>query len=94
MGADGNTASIVLDCHAAVRVNGNIDPVANTGERLVNGIIDNFLNKVMQGLNVRAAYIHAGAFTYMFDAFQSLNGTYIIVDLILFFSHKNLQQFF
>ena len=88
-----NTASVIFNGHAAIFVNCNIDGGAITSERFVDRVIYNFVDKMVQGFDIRAAHIHARALADMFNAFQRLNGTYIIIDSICIFllSHKILR---
>src|SRR5215211_4926695 len=89
-----DTTAIVFDGHTTVIMNRDIDMGTKTGQSFINRVIHNFINKMMQSLDIRATHVHTWAFANVVNAFQSLNGTYIIIYGILFFfrSHKNLQS--
>ena len=53
------------------------------GERLVDGVIDDFLHKVMQSPLVRRTDVHARAFTDRFQPLQNLNLLFSVFTLYL-----------
>ena len=59
-----NTTSVILYCDGVVLVDGNLDVVAITGERFVDGVVYNFVNQVMESLDTNVADIHGRTLTY------------------------------
>ena len=66
-------AAVVHNRHAAVRVDRHVDLVAVPCQRLVNGVVHNFIYQVMKPPGVRGADIHAGPFPNGLQPFQHLN---------------------
>ena len=62
----GNTHAVIPHTHAFIFVNGHFDAVATAGQRLINRVIYNFVDEVMECLNVCAPDIHAGAAAHRF----------------------------
>ena len=74
MNGGGNAAAVVGYGDRAFRVEGHQNGVAMAGQRLVDGIIDHFVDHVMQtGAVIGIADIHAGPFAYRFQPFQDLD---------------------
>ena len=60
MQVDGNAAAVVLDGHRIVCVDRNDDAIGVTGERFINGVVDDLVHHVMQpGDVIGVADIHA-----------------------------------
>lgn len=53
-----------------IRVQSNIDCVAETLKGLINGIINNFPQAVHEAAVVRRTDVHAGAFANSFQTFK------------------------
>ena len=51
----------------------DFDAVADSGQGLVNRVVHHFINEVVQGLDVRAAHVHARAAADGFQSFQDLD---------------------
>jgi hypothetical protein len=68
MGVDRNAAPVIFHRNGAVDVDRDIDPRAETGQVLVDGIVEHFENHVVQPAFVRVADIHAGALPDRFEA--------------------------
>jgi hypothetical protein len=73
MEIDGNAAAVVDDRHAIVDVDFNLDLITEAGERLVDGIIHDFVNEVMQAPLTGVADVHSGALANRVEAFKDLN---------------------
>ena len=93
MDADRDAAPVIHHGDAAVGMDGDLDPVADARQGFVDGVIDHFVDEVMQGLDVRAAHIHAGAAPYGLQAFEYLDIFCFITSVIFFlsYSHNFLQ---
>jgi hypothetical protein len=68
-----DTAPVIFDRDRAILVDGNQDMVARTGQGFVDRVIHNLIDQVMQGLQVGAAHVHAGAASNGFQPFQNLD---------------------
>ena len=73
MQADREAAPVVHDRHGAVLVQRDVDLVAEAGQRLVHGVVHDFIHQVMQTPRVCRADIHARAFPHGFQALQDLD---------------------
>src|SRR5262245_44106222 len=94
MDVNGNTAAIVDDRDAVIDVNGHFDRIAMTGKRFVDGVIDDFINKMVQTTLASVADIHSWSLVDRFQAFQN----FYVVGVIsrawwsLRFSHFHLTK--
>ena len=61
MDVNGDPAAVVLDRDRGVLQDFDNDPVAEAGHCLVDGVVDDLVDKMVQPALVRAADIHAGA---------------------------------
>ena len=73
MQAHREAAPVVHHGHGTVRVQRNMDPVAVAGQRLVHGVVHNFIYQVMQAPRVRRPDIHARALPHSFQALENLD---------------------
>ena len=80
----GRDAQLRLDIHGdAAAVIGNFDDVAGfdryfdmgavSGQRFVDGVIDDFVDQVVQAGRAGGTNIHAGALAHSFESFQDLD---------------------
>ena len=68
---DRNAATVVFDGHGVVVVDGDVDFVGVAGERFIDGVVDDFVDHVMQsGDVVGVADVHAGALADGVQAFE------------------------
>src|SRR5207302_3922565 len=68
---DWNAAAIILDGHRVVVVNDDVDACAVSGEVLVDGVVDNFVDEMMQaGAVIGVADVHAGPLAHALEAFE------------------------
>src|SRR5207248_4658075 len=68
---DGDAAAVVFDGHRVVGVDRDHDLVRVAGQRLVDGVIDDFVNHVMQASDVvSVADVHAGTFANGVQTFE------------------------
>lgn len=72
--ADWDTAAVILDRQAPIRKEFYIDLVAVACHGLVDGIVDDFVNHVVQpGPIVRIADVHSGTSTNGLQTLQDMN---------------------
>src|SRR6185503_9154249 len=58
---DGNAAAVVLDTHVQVLVDDDFDVAAVAGQRLVDRVVDDFVDEMVNAVDVGAADVHGGA---------------------------------
>ena len=68
-----NAAAIVADHQNVALLQFHLDAAGMAGHRFVHGIVENFRSQVMQGGDVGAADIHAGAAAHRLQPLQHLN---------------------
>ena len=66
----GDAAAVVVDLHGVVGVQDDLDVVAEAGEGLVDGVVDDFPEAVHEAAGVRGADVHARALADGLEAFQ------------------------
>ncbi len=66
----GDAAAVVVDLDRVVRVEDDLDVVAEAGEGLVDGVVDDFPEAVHEAAGVRGADVHARALTDGLEALQ------------------------
>ncbi len=71
---DRNAASVVDHGDGIVKVNGDFDLVGVSGERFVNGVVNDFVNEMMQTHFSGRADVHGGTFADGFHAAEDLDG--------------------
>ena len=59
MDGDRNAAPVIGDGHRVVGVDDHVDAGAVTGERLVDGVVDDLVDQVVQATNAGRADVHA-----------------------------------
>ena len=69
--SDRNTTAVVANLDAAVGKNRDVNTAAVAGHRLVDGVVDNFPNKVVQTRRASRADVHTRAFADGFEAFEN-----------------------
>ena len=86
---DGDAAAVVADCDRVAGVDRDPDVVAEAGERLVDGVVDDLIDQVVQsGLGGRAD-VHARALADGLEAFQNLD-----LRGVVFLLHGHIFLFF
>ena len=61
----GNAAAIIHDRNGVVGMNRDFNVRCESGKRLINGVVDNFIDEMVQARTVgRVADIHSRAFSY------------------------------
>ena len=66
----GDAAAVVVDLHGVVRVQDDLDVVAEAGQGLIDGVVDDFPQAVHQAAGVGGADVHARALADGLEAFQ------------------------
>jgi hypothetical protein len=67
---DGDAAPVVLDLDGIVGVNDHRYAIGKTGERFIDGVVDDFVDEVMQPSLGRRADVHAWAFPNRLETLQ------------------------
>ena len=70
---DGDAAAVVADGAGAVGVQDDLDAVAVTGERLVDGVVDRLVHEVVQTVRARIADVHRGALADCLEPLEDLD---------------------
>ena len=70
---DGNAAAIVDDGDGVVDVNDDIDFLGVAGESFVDGIVDDFVDEMMQTHLAGGADVHCGTQTDSLESFEDLD---------------------
>ena len=83
-----DTASIVYDGNAAVRMDDDFDTAAFAHEGFIDGIIDHLVYKMMKRLKIGTAHVHARPAAYCLQTFEYLDilsaitGGFIVAQLM------------
>ena len=97
MHINGDTATVISHCHGAVTIECYGHQIAMSGQRLINRIIDDFIDHVMQARAVIGITdIHAGSFAHRFEPTQNLDRSGVISFRVygqgcIFFTSHDLQ---
>ena len=75
---DGNAAAIVGDGRGVVPVEGDLDVVAEAGQRLVDGVVHDLPNEMVEAPVVGGPDVHAGAPPDRLQALQNLDGLGVV----------------
>src|SRR5262249_12922082 len=70
---DGDAAPVIDNRYAAIEIDFNGDISAMAGHRLVNGIVDDFVNQVMQAAHRNITDVASGARAYGLNSLQNLD---------------------
>ena len=77
--ADGDAAAVVLDRDRAVEVDDDVDAIAEAGERLVDGVVDDLVDHVVQARAViGVADVHARPLAHRLQALQDLDALFVV----------------
>lgn len=68
-----NAAPVVADGNRVVHVDGDLDVLAVSRQGLVNGIVNYFVDKLMESIHIRVADIHARALPDWLQALEHLD---------------------
>src|SRR4029453_11593615 len=75
MDVHGNAAPVVADGDGTVRVQDDLDRIADAGQRLVDGVVDRLVHEVMQTVGAGVADVHGGALADRLQPFEDLDVT-------------------
>ncbi len=67
---DGDPPAVILDQERPVFIDDDADTVAEPGQRLIDGIIHDFIHKVVEPTGISTPDIHGRAFTYRLEPFR------------------------
>src|SRR6185503_233926 len=70
---DGDAAAVVEDTGGAVGVQGDDDPVAEPGHRLVDRVVDDLVHEVVEASDARGPEVHAGSLADRLETFEDLD---------------------
>ena len=70
---DRNAAAVVDDRHRVVDVDRDVDLVAEPGERLVDRVVDDFVDEMVQPRDAGRADVHGGALAHRLEPFEDLD---------------------
>jgi len=73
MPVDRDAAAVVANLQGTVFVQPNLDARCVTGDRFVNGIVDDFGREMVQGADIATADIHAGVAPNRLQPFQNVD---------------------
>ena len=70
---DGDAASVVADGYPAVGLEPDLNAVALSRHRFIDGVIDDFIDEVMEPARIGRADVHPGVAPDSLDPLQDLN---------------------
>ena len=77
--ADRNSASVVLHGNGIIKVDGYVDAIAETGERLVHGVVHDLVHHVVQaGAVIRVTDVHAWPLAHGLQALENLDALFVV----------------
>ncbi len=65
-----DAATVVVDLHGVVRVEGDLDPVGRAGQRLIDAVVDDLPQAVHEATGVGRADVHAGALAHRLESLE------------------------
>jgi hypothetical protein len=88
MHVDWNSAAVVLDRNPIVAQNYGVDLGTETGQRFIDGVVDDLSDEMMQAALGGVADVHSGALANCFESFENLDGLGAIAVRRLFICHR------
>ena len=73
MFVDRNTAAVVYNRNGVVLVNGHVDLRAESGQSLVDGVVDDLIDQMVKTTRTSGANVHARTFADRFQALEHLD---------------------
>jgi hypothetical protein len=73
MPIDGDAAPVVDDRDRIVDVDRDVDLVAEAGQRLVDGVVDDFVDEMMQSRHTGRTDVHRRPLAHRLEAFENLD---------------------
>ena len=71
--AGGDAAAVVGDGNRVVGVDGDDDVVAVAGQRFVDGVVDDFVDAMVETRFVRITDVHTGSLAHGLEALEALD---------------------
>ena len=68
-----NTASVIHHSDCTVLVDGYIDAIARSHQGFIDGVVDHFINKMMQSFQVGSTHVHTWSPANGFQTFKDLD---------------------
>ena len=90
MDTDGNSSAVVRYTDNVIRKKFHVNICAITCQCFVDGVIDNFVNKVMKTLWTGGTDIHTGSFSYCFKSFKNLDLVFVVGFLHGFYGKRSI----
>ena len=75
---DRDTATVVDHAHPTVSEQGDVDGVAVARKCFIDGVIDHFVDKVVQTALTRGSDVHAGTLAYCVETFEDGDGARVV----------------
>ena len=72
--SSGNPAPIIGDAAGTIGLESDGDIACMTGHRFIDRVVDDFVDQMMQRIDIGSADIHTGAFAHGFGTFKYLYG--------------------
>jgi len=90
---DGDPSSVILHGDDRILADGDFDVLAEPDHRLVDRVVDDFVDEMMKAVEVGASDVHPGPFTDGFEAFEDLDliaavGVRLGVLVFIVFAHQ------
>ena len=71
--ADRHAAAVILNRHGIILMHRDFNMIADSGQGLVDRIVDDLIDQMMKASDTGCADIHTGTFANGFQTFQNLN---------------------
>ena len=82
---DRNATAVIGNGNRVIGMDPNLDVVAVTRKRFVDGVVDDFVHKMMKAARAGRSNVHTRTLAYRFEAFEDLNVRAIV--MIGFLNH-------
>ena len=73
MPVDGNAAAVVDHRHRAIDVNGDVDLIAEPGEGLIDGVVDDLVDQMVQARGSGGPDVHGGSLLNRLEPLEHLD---------------------
>jgi hypothetical protein len=87
---DGDSSAVIRYTDKVSGKNFYVDIGAIARKGFVDGVVDNFINKVMKTLGAGGADIHTGSFSYCFKSFKDLDLVFVVGFLHRFYGKRSI----
>ena len=79
----GNAAPVVLHGHAVILVDADVNPVAETRQSLVDGVVHHLIHQMVQAAEIHVADIHGRTHAHSLQTLQHRDITCTVFALLL-----------